>query len=559
VVNRADLTAYLERGKLSSMARWSVLTVALLLLPLAGCLGKGAETSTSAPPTTSAASVSTAPPPPPGPKYPHYPNDGASEFTDTEIQSFDAHKIPVSIYKPKVADAAHKVPVILQSHGFTGHREKGPDAFKPYIAAGFGVVSFDERGHGDSRDDSEVEFMDPNYEVKDISKIVDTIATWDWVLLDGPGDPRLGGIGGSYGGAFQTMGAIFDPRFDAIVPEITWNDIADALAPHGAIKSGWVDLFYLDGNAQQTVKFSNDFHVGWAWAAATNTLPAGQAPGVPDLVTRFHADSPKAYPGKLRIPALFIQGMPDTLFPLNEAVANLRLVEATGAPTALYTHLHGHILSTGGGSIPVGTPVPVGLQGPAGGDPCGTVTDLGLRWHLKYLLDQNVTLGPRVCLALEDGTALNGTAFPLPGTTMRGFDVGAVTVVPQAPAGASTNLALFTPDKPTVVAGIPHLKGTLTAPGADNIVYFSLQVPGRNDPLNDIVDDQVFPIRVAGPVVNQPFDLDLGGVGVRLQAGDALVLTASTVTPMFFGNAEREPGAVVLDGLHLDLPIVPAP
>ncbi len=541
------------------MSRWVAIALAMALIPLAGCFGKSSETSSEAPVHVHSATNTTVAPvaAAPAPRFPHYPSDGASELTDTEIQSFDAHKIPVTIYKPKVADATHQVPVILQSHGFTGHREKGADAFKAYIAAGFGVVSFDERGHGDSMDDSEVQFMDPNYEVKDIEKIIDEVATWDWVLLDGPGDPRLGGIGYSYGGAFQLMGAIFDPRFDAIVPEITWNDIADALAPNGAIKSGWVDLFYVAGNAQQTVKFSNDFHVGWLWATSTNQLPAGQAPGIPDLVSRFHADSPKAYPEKLRIPTLLIQGMPDTLFPLNQAVANLRILEANNVSSSLYTHLRGHIANTA--SLKPGTaPHDVGLQGLPGGDPCGKVVDLSIRWHLKYLLGQNVTPMPRVCLALEDETTVTGAAFPLSGTEMRPIALAGPTPIVEAPAGASVNLPLFTPDKETVVAGIPHLKGTITAAGADAIVYFSLQIPGRNDPIESIVDDQVFPIRIAGPVVNQPFELDLGGVGVRLAAGEALVLTASTVTPMFFGNAEREPGAVVLDGLTLELPIVPA-
>lgn len=540
------------------MRGWPVVAT-VLVVSLAGCFG-------SSPGTTSKEAASTNPqganatalavaPVPAKPKLPHYPNDGAAELTQVELESFDGHLIPVSIYKPAIANATQRVPVLLQSHGFTGHRETAPDAFKPYIAAGFGVVSFDERGHGDARDDSEVQFMNPEYEVKDVIRIVDEVASFDWALMEAPGDPVLGGIGYSYGGAFQLMGAIFDPRFDAIAPEITWNDIVDALAPSGAIKSGWVDAFYVAGNAQQTVKFSNDFHAGWAWALASNTFPAGQAPGVPDLESRMRASSPAAYPAQLTIPTLLIQGMPDTLFPLNQAVANLRIVEANGANASLVTHNRGHILNTG--SLAPGTlPFDVGLQGAPGGDPCGKVSDLSIAWHQKHLLGLNVSTGPRVCLALEDESAVTGQTFPLEGTTLRSFDLGGPTPVAQAPAGASVSLSLLTADAETVVAGIPRLSGTLTAAGADAIVYFSLQMPGRNDAFESIVNDQVMPLRLAGPVTNHAFSIDLGGVGVRLAAGEELVLVAATTAPMFAANAERAPGAVILDGLVLELPIV---
>lgn len=499
---------------------------------------------------------------PPAPRWPHFPSDGASEYTTLEIPSVDDHQIPISIFKPKVANATQQVPVLLHSHGFTGSRLTDPerDDIKAWVGAGFGVVSFDERGHGDSKDDSEVYFMHPDYEVQDVIKVIDHVATFDWVLMEAPGDPLLGAVGGSYGGAYQLMGAIFDDRLDAIVPEITWNDITEALAPNGAIKSGWIDLFYVGGSAQQSVVFADDFQAGFAWVTATNTFPAGQAPGVPDLYTRFKEASPVLYPGRLTIPTLLIQGMPDTLFPLNHAVANLRLLEDAGVPanqTALYTHLRGHILQVN--SLRSGTtPVPVGLQGLPGGEPCGALNDLQIAWHQKHLLGLNVSTGPRVCLALEDETNVVGPTFPLPGTVMRPFDLGGPTPVLQAAAGPSLSISLFTAEEDTVIAGLPHLNGTILTTGSDAIVYFSLEVPSRGDAFESMVDDQVMPLRMSAQVTAKPFSMDLGGVGVRLKAGEELVLVASTVEPVFFGNAQRVPGGVVLDDLVLELPIVPA-
>ena len=60
-------------------------------------------------------------------------------------------------------------------------------------------------------------------------------------LLYRDGNLVLGAVGASYGGGYQMMLLAIDPqqRMDAIVPQITWNDIDTALAPNGVTKSGW--------------------------------------------------------------------------------------------------------------------------------------------------------------------------------------------------------------------------------------------------------------------------------------------------------------------------------
>lgn len=549
-------------------ARLTAVAAFALLLPLAGCFGAadvGGPMRDKDDPAGTELDGAVASGPVAAPvldealaALPWFPSDGASEMLTLEIPSFDAHQIPMTVYRPLVANATQQVPVLLHSHGFTGKRAAAEDAFKDIVAAGFGVVSFDERGHGDSKDDSEVYFMHPDQEVQDVIKVIDHVAALDWVLLDAPGDPRLGAIGGSYGGAFQIMGAIFDPRIDAIVPEITWHDITEALAPNGAIKSGWVDLFYVAGNAQQSVVFSDDFHAGFAYATASNEFPAGQHPGVPDLHTRLKEASPVSYPGGLRVPTLLIQGMPDTLFPLNQAVANLRALEAFDVPSGLYTHLGGHILQVNSLRADT-TPVPVGLQGLAGGKPCGELVDLQVAWHQKWLLHLPVDTGPRVCIALEDESTVVGASFPLEGTAVQEIGLPGPHAVAQAPGGPGLPIDLFTAAEETIVAGIPTVTGTITAAGADSIVYFSLRHAGETDPLEAIVDDQVTPLRIAGPVTSpRTFTLELGGVATRLAAGESLVLTVSTVEPVYFGNAERVPGAVVFGDLTVDLPTLPA-
>ncbi len=480
----------------------------------------------------------------------------AYSVVDVDVPSFDGHLVPASIHLPDDADGTKPYPVILHSHGFTGSRWQGAQA-DPYVQAGFAVLSFDERGHGDALDTSEVHFMHPDWEVRDVIALLDHLETLDWVLKEN-GDPVVGAIGGSYGGAYQLMTAAFDDRLDAIAPDMTWHDMVASLAPGGAVKSGWVNFFYVGGTATNAVTFSEEFHDGWRWTMATNELPAGQAPGVPDLVTIFQEASPASYPGTVDVPTLLLQGMLDTLFPLNEAVGNMEAIAATGAPVHLATHLGGHVLSTGSLGNP--SAVSVGLQGAPGGSPCGSVTELSIAWHQRWLLGMDADVGSRVCIALEDGTAIGGDAFPLPSTELAQFDVGGPFPMAQAGGGTLVPLHTFTADKATVVAGIPRLSGTITSPGPDAIVYFSFQAVRADGVFEHIVNDQVMPLRIKGPNTGaQEFELDLGGIGTRLEAGDEITLMASSLEPIYFGNQERLPAGLVLDDLALELPIVASP
>ena len=214
--------------------------LAVMLLPLAGGLGFGEEDPTAisdgpertVPPLDDNVTVVEETPILVEP-YPHYPSDGISVKEDLLIESVGGHMVPATVYRPAIANATQQVPVLLHSHGFTGSRMSSDNAAFAYIEAGFGVVSFDQRGHGDATDTSEVNFMQPDLEVEDAMAVIDEIATWDWVLKDrdDPTDPRLGTFGYSYGGAMQLMGSIFDDRIDAMVPEMTWHNITTALAP----------------------------------------------------------------------------------------------------------------------------------------------------------------------------------------------------------------------------------------------------------------------------------------------------------------------------------------
>ena len=68
----------------------------------------------------------------------------------------------------------------------------------------------------------------------DARALVDWLAARPEVVQDGPGDPRVGITGGSYGGALSLLLAGYDRRVDALAPVITWNDLGQALFPNAA-------------------------------------------------------------------------------------------------------------------------------------------------------------------------------------------------------------------------------------------------------------------------------------------------------------------------------------
>ncbi|CAM5568601.1 ABC transporter domain-containing protein OS=Streptomyces antimycoticus OX=68175 GN=SANT12839_087470 PE=4 SV=1 [Streptomyces antimycoticus] len=83
----------------------------------------------------------------------------------------------------------------------------------------------------------------------DARRLIDWLAKRPEVRLDGQGDPRVGVAGASYGGAISLLAAGYDRRVDAIAPEITYWNLADALFPNGVYKKLWAGLFFTTGSA----------------------------------------------------------------------------------------------------------------------------------------------------------------------------------------------------------------------------------------------------------------------------------------------------------------------
>jgi ABC-2 type transport system ATP-binding protein len=149
---------------------------------------------------------------------------------------------------------AGRVPAVLLAHGFGGTKDAVRPEAENLARAGFAVLTWSARGFGAST--GQIGLNSPDYEVKDVEQLVSWLARQPRVLLDHPGDPRVGITGASYGGGISLLAAAYDRRIDAVVAQSTWNNLATALFPNGAgggpangvFKRQWAGLLFTQGS-----------------------------------------------------------------------------------------------------------------------------------------------------------------------------------------------------------------------------------------------------------------------------------------------------------------------
>ena len=158
------------------------------------------------------------------------------------------------------------------------------------------MLSFDQRGFGESGGFAHVE--NPRFEGATTSALVRLVSRLPWVKQDGPGDPRLGAIGGSYGGGYQFLGAFEvlqrrgKPVYDALAPEITWHDLNESLAPQGVRALGVGDAL-LGAAAQPTDALPPRVYEALVEGSATGSWPDGSGPSGVDLPHFFRRNGPR--------------------------------------------------------------------------------------------------------------------------------------------------------------------------------------------------------------------------------------------------------------------------
>ncbi|MFT4744509.1 MAG: ABC-2 type transport system ATP-binding protein [Nitriliruptoraceae bacterium] len=493
---------------------------------------------------------------------------------DFIMESFDGTNIHYTLFRPAGASASNPVPLVFNSHGWGGSRTK---SMTSWMDAGFGALSFDQRGFGSSGGDANVE--DPLLEGKDIAGLLDVVQGLDWVMHDvdasadgvwGLDDPTVFASGGSYGGGYQTVGALTeiadhgDTRFDGLAPEITWYSLPEALAPSLVPRSAWLTLLTGAGvaNIPQYIR------TGYAYGAATGQFPDGTVPDeiIPDLVTRFQSHGPSGFVEggtyvpdgdvRLNIPTLWRQGSSDTLFVLNEGVKNLENVdESVKGESFLIGYNGGHVLPT---ALPRGSA--------SGSDPCSAATEYGSFLAMTQAFFLQIAAGESTAGFLDhpygiadmDGNC-NWSDTVRPGESdgeFAGFDAIATTgTVSLTGAGAPVYYPVFTAgDEATVISGVPSVDATYYSASADQRVFFGL-AKGTSQANATVMQHQMMPHRELLPSIGHDITVQLGGGGMTVMPGETVYLVVSPFADLFFAHGSvRTPGVVALEDITVNLP-----
>ncbi|MGW0780719.1 CocE/NonD family hydrolase [Streptomyces sp. NPDC002913] len=535
--------------------------------------------------------------------------------------------VDADLYRPDGVDAQHPAPAVLATNGFGGSKSDGSTDAIGKAFAERGYVSLVYSGLGFGKSGCLITLDDPAIDGRAASGLVDFLGGTraaddgtraDFVTADAPGDPVVGMIGGSYGGAIQLATASADHRVDALVPLITWNDLAYSLAPNatgaargvssgtaGVFKWQWTNGFYLMGEGQPLLVPGLDpsrfgsltcLHFAADACDIIRLLNSGSYPAAATekMLTYARSVSPASYLSGVTAPTLLVQGQADSLFNLNEATATYRALEAQGTTAKMIWQAWGHSGGQVAGELDLGT----------GNLETSYVGQRILAWFDRYLHhEEDTDTGPEFAY-YRDYASGYGTAAAVPALSRTMYLSGDGALVDnrsEVTRGSRqyTNWLLPSSHSESSLAGLiglpdpaPYdIKGThlgwtsapLTAPldvvgapkatlkvvspkaervqnsgdAADRLVLFTKVYDVAPDGTQTLVNRLVAPVRV--PDVTRPFTVELPGIVHRYEKGHKLRFVIAASDSAYFGNRGIKPVTVVSapqDTGVLELPVV---
>jgi ABC-2 type transport system ATP-binding protein len=418
---------------------------------------------------------------------------------DAIVPSFDGAPLIVTLHPAEGLQPGRRAPTILQTHGWAGSRDRNPDSTSseqtgnvgvgPLRRAGFNVLTWDSRGFGDSG--GVVSVDGPDFEGRDVQALLDWLAQQPEAQLDGPGDPRVGMEGVSYAGGIELVAAGLDRRIDAIAPTIAWHSLLTSLYPQETVKGGWSSILYAAGlPAAQADGLDSPAgpQTGGLDPHITSAFTSGAATGKLSADDRawFASRGPgDALVGRIRVPTLLVQGTADTLFPLNEAIANARILRRHHVRTKMVWFCGGHgVCLTGSG-------------------PAGHVEADVIAWLRRYVArDRSVRTGPGFEWIADDARWRSRPAWPpRRGRPLTGRGSGTLAVNPAdalsgtpvaaAPAVNAVNVPIRS--RRAQVVGRPRLRMTYSATGTGQGYVFA-QIVDLTRGL--ALGNQVAPVRI---------------------------------------------------------------
>lgn len=517
------------------------------------------------------------------------PRDGVSY--DVHLASdVDGENIAFTVMEPMVVADGLTAPIILHSHGYSGSRATSPEGgmLGALHAEGFGFISLDERGNGESG--GTVRILDPAFEGQDWLQVLDWAEeNLPWLRYENAAgqivdkdaadaNVVMGAIGGSYGGGFQHLVYALDPkhRLDAIAPDITWNDLRYSLFSGGVFKSMWATLLAGLGSAPPNTQ-DQEIQEGLAEGLVLNSLAEDKQALLyqNSLASHCAGENDFTAPDGLQpIDVLYSQSALDTLFNFTDTYRNYECVSALGGDVRVFVKSAGHGLDNGDGS-----------------NECGTVNaiDATVAWYREKLLHipgaadmvpefcfqlgstigdsitpSEITVGSDNPITVADGAVTIGSLSPNTLADLLNLITG---FMPESPLDTLTNLpaelvnqlngfssgqagqrteVLYdgAVDGPNVLAGVPLIDLTISEgalPANDPIIFVGLGVREGAAGTVRTIQNQMTPFRG----FNTFDDVELVGVFERIEATEQLVLVMQgDFAPQYLSSSSTLPGTV---------------
>ena len=486
--------------------------------------------------------------------------------TALNISGADGVSLDSSLYLPAKLPA----PAILLAHGFGGSKDSVASEAKYLADKGYVVLAWSARGFGQST--GQITMDSPQFEIADIQKLISYLATRTEVLQQHTGDPLVGIAGASYGGAAALLAAGYDNRIDAVVSDITWNNLEHSLFPQsiagsttpGPFKKVWAGSFFAIATLPNAyLGECGNFSAEWC-AAFVNSLNAGAPTASAQKL--LLASSPSTVTNRIIAPTLLMQGESDSLFQLSESVATASEISTAHpkTPLSMIWHASGH----DGGSdessyinLKTAQWFDKYLRGKAGSFPKFEVVDSNGTISLT-----DSTVMPKNLQSTELPLAQNGNAITLspnlaPFTAPIGGIPAALSSLPglggalslassaisslssSSLPGGVTSAALLPGQsavfdsqpltKPLTIIGASRVRVHVSSNRSDATLFFSLVVRSPNGGVNQ-PNGLVAPVYIPNiPAKGIDVTINLPAVVVDASIGDSLALAVSSTDQGF--------------------------
>ncbi len=505
----------------------------------------------------------------------------AAEITTKSIQTAPGVFVDTTIYLPDKTPA----PAILLAHGFGGSKDSVATQAREFSKRGYVVMTWTARGFGKST--GQISMNALSGEITDIQKLISELSNRKEVLRKKSGDPMVGISGGSYGGAAALLTASQDNRIDAVVADITWNDLNQALFPQSSIdipeagpfKKIWTGTFFALATLQSAY-LGECGSLTDQWCAAYKSAVSNGKPTEAEK-NLLRSVSPATYLASIKAPTLISQGQADSLFPLNESTQTGVTLKKNGVPLAMIWHAAGH---------------------DGGADETKYLQEQYSRWFDKYLFNKEIDFPAfqftktNGSISLQDSTVIpksfSSQTLPFEATKEKlpllaqpaalSYPVGgipsAISALPgigsagSLAATVASNIAGFSPafipgqsgfldsaelKKPISIVGSSQIKVRVTSTTGNATLFFSLVTKSPSGAISQ-PNGIVAPIRLTNiPPEGRDFTVSLPAAIIDAAIGDRISVGISSTDQGY--ELPKEPAFYSVTALSpLEYPVIAA-